>query len=48
MCTMSRVFVNGLENTGSMPAQIIPKTQKRVLDTSLLNTYHYKVQIKDK
>ena len=32
----------------SIPGQVIPKTQKMVLDTSLLNTQHYKVQIKGK
>ena len=25
---MSRVFANGLENQGSIPGQVIPKTQK--------------------
>ena len=29
-------------------SQIIPKTQKMVLDTSLLNIHHYKVSIKCK
>ena len=28
--------------------RVIPKTKKVVLDTSLLNTLHYKVRIKDK
>ena len=28
--------------------QVIPKTQKMVLDASLLNTQHYKVRIKGK
>ena len=32
----------------SIPGWVIPKTQKMVLDTSLLNTQHYKVQIKGK
>ena len=35
-------------NLGSIPCQVIPKTQKMVLDTSLLNTQHYKVWIKVK
>ena len=30
------------------PGRIIPKTQKMVLDTPLLNTQHYKVRIKGK
>ncbi len=33
---------------GSLPSRVIPKTQKMVLDVTLLNTQHYKVQIKDK
>ena len=32
----------------SIPGQVIPKTQKMVLDTSLLNSQHYKVRIKGK
>ena len=35
---MSRVFTNGLGDWGSIPAQVIPKTQKMVLDAALLNT----------
>ena len=31
---------------GSIPDRVIPKTQKMVLDASLLNTQHYKVRIK--
>ena len=42
---MSRVFANGL---GSIPDQVIPKTQKMVLDATLLNTQHYKARIKGK
>ena len=38
----------GLRDLGSIPGQVIPKTQKMVLDASLLNTQHYKVQIKGK
>ena len=45
---MSRLFVNGLEDRGSTPSRIIPKTQKMVLDAALLNTQHYKVNIKGK
>ena len=33
---------------GSIPSRVIPKTQKMVLDASLLNTQHYKVRIKSK
>ena len=33
---------------GSIPGWVIPKTQKMVLNTSLLNTQHYKIYIKDK
>ena len=43
-----RVFANGPGDLGSIPGRVIPKTQKMVLDASLLNTQHYKVQIKDK
>ena len=45
---MSRVFVNGSEDRGSIPGRVIPKTQKMVLDASLLNTQHYKVRIEGK
>ena len=41
---MSRVFANG--PGGSIPGRVIPKTQKMVLDTTLLSTQHYKVRIK--
>ena len=33
---------------GSIHGRVIPKTQKMVLDTTLLNTQHYKVRIKGK
>ena len=45
---MSRVFANGPEDWGSIPGWVIPKTQKMVLNASLLNTQHYKVRIKGK
>ena len=48
MDIMSRVFANGLEDQGSIPGQVITKTLKMVLDTSLLNTQQYKVRIKSK
>ena len=41
-------FANGPGNRGSMPGRVIPKTQKIELDSSLLNTRHYKVWIKGK
>ena len=45
---MVRVFANGVGDLGSLPGQVIPKTQKMVLDATLLNTQHYKLRIKDK
>ena len=45
---MVRVFANGLGDLGSIPGRVIPKIQKMVFDSSLLNTQHYKVRIKDK
>ena len=35
---VGRVFTNGLEDLGSIPGRVIPKTLKMVLNTSLLNT----------
>ena len=45
---MSRVFTNGPGDRGSIPRRVIPKTRKKILDTALLNTQHYKVRIKGK
>ena len=45
---MIRVFANGPGDLGSLPDRVIPKTQKMVLDTTLLNTQHYKVRHKSK
>ena len=45
---MIRVFANGPGDLGPIPGLVIPKTQKMVLDTTLLNTQHYKVRIKGK
>ena len=45
---MVRVFTNGPGDLGSIPGRVIPKTQKMVLDASLLNIQHYKVRIKGK
>ena len=43
-----RVFPNGPGDLGSILGQVIPKTQKMVLDATLLNTQYYKVRIKGK
>ena len=45
---MVRVFANGPGDWGSNPGRIIPKTQKKVLGASLLNTQHYRVGINGK
>ena len=45
---MSRMFANDPEDHDSIPGRVIPKTQKMVLDVTLLNTQHYKVRIKGK
>ena len=45
---MSRVFTNGPGDRGSIPGRVIRKAQKLVLDATLLNTQHYKAQIKGK
>ena len=45
---MGRLFANGSSDLGSVLGRVIPKTPKMVLDTSLLNTQHYKVRIKGK
>ena len=45
---MSRVFTNGQGDQGSIPSQVIPKTQNIMFDAALLNTPHYKVRIKSK
>ncbi len=37
---MGRVFANGPGDLGSIPGCVIPKTLKRVLDTSLLKTQY--------
>ena len=41
-------LANGPGDQGLIPGQVIPKTQKMVLDVALLNTQHYKVGIKGK
>ena len=45
---VGRVFANNPGDLGSIPGRVIPKTQKMVLDTALLNTQQYKVRIKGK
>ena len=37
---MVKVFTNGLGVWDSIPSQIIPKTQKMVIDASLLNSHY--------
>ena len=39
---VGRVFTNGPWELGSIPAHVIPKTLKIVLDATLLNALHYK------
>ena len=45
---LSGLFANGRGDRGSIPGRDITKTQKLVLDATLLNTQHYKVGIKGK
>ncbi len=45
---MVRVFANGPGDLGSISGQAIPKTQKMVLNATLLNTQYYKVRIQCK
>ena len=42
---MVRVFANGPGERGLILGRVIPKTQKMVIDASLLNTQNYKVWI---
>ena len=42
------IYIYYQGDLGSIPGRVIPKTQKMVLDASLLNTQHYKVRIKGK
>ena len=41
---MVRVFTNGPGDLDSIPGRVIPKTQKMVLDASLINAQHHKVK----
>ena len=43
---MARVSANGLGYRASISARIVPKTQKMVLEASVLSIHHYKVRIK--
>ena len=45
---MSRVFTNGLEDQGSTPGRVVPKTQKMVHGEAFLNSKLYKVRIGSK
>ena len=45
---ISRMFTYGSGDRGSILGRVIPKTQKMVLDTALLNIQHYKVLIRIK
>ena len=45
---MGRVFANGQVDRGSIVVQVIPKTQKIVLDAALLINQHYELGIKGK
>ena len=45
---IGRVFANGPGDLDSIPGRVIPNTLKIVLDTSLLNTQQYKINIKGK
>ena len=42
------MFANGLIDRSSIPYRIISNPQQMVHDATLLNTPHYKVQIKGK
>ena len=43
---MVRVFASDPGDLRSIRVRVIPKTQKMVLDATLLNTQHYKVRVK--
>ena len=44
----TETVANGPGELGSIPGRVTPKTQKMILDASLLNTQHYMVRIKGK
>ena len=43
-----RVFANSPGDLASIPGRVIRKTQKIVLDATLLSTQHYEVRIMNK
>ena len=45
---VGRVFTNGPGIRVSIPGRVIPKTQKMLLDASLINTQYYMVWINGK
>ena len=45
---MSPLFSSVPGDRGSIPDRVIQKTQKMVLDATLLSTQHYKVRVKGK
>ena len=45
---MVRVFANGPGDRSSIQGRVIPKTQKMLLDSALLNIQQYKIGIKGK
>ena len=45
---MISVFANDPGDRRSIPGRGLPKTQKIVLDSALLNIQHYKVRINNK
>ena len=45
---ISRVFANSPGDRGSIPHWVIPKTEKMVLDATLLSTQHHKKWMKGK
>ena len=45
---MLRVYADSPRDFGSIPGRVIPKTQKMVIDASLVNSQHSKVRIKGK
>ena len=45
---MNIMFTNGPGDLGSIPGRILPKIQKIIHDSVLLNTQHYKLRIKGK
>ena len=48
ICLVGKVFANAPGDLGPIPGNVIPKTLKMILDTSLLNTQQYKARIKGK